>query len=228
MELTRHLWKQKLFAILVPLYLFLFFPFNLLAYETPGTGITWTMSDLVSMSGGAVDGSEGTYTINEDIIISAGDTIIVSGGDTLKFASGTGLSVNGTLLLNGSSSNLITVTSVSATPSPGDWKGISFYHHSSGNITYSIIEYAQKGIYAENYTSPQITYCIIRHNLRGVEVDRTSGNYQPNLIVNYSDFLDNTEYNYVAIRTWNWSFHTLDARWNYWGSEDPKVISSTI
>ena len=47
-------------------------------------------------------------------------------------------------------------------------------------------------------------------------------------MVNYSDFLDNTEYNYVAIRTWNWSFHTLDARWNYWGEIVESDISQTI
>jgi hypothetical protein len=54
-------------------------------YETPGTGVTLTMGDIVADSAEAVVISNGIYIVNESIAVSPNDTLQLDAGDIVKF-----------------------------------------------------------------------------------------------------------------------------------------------
>lgn len=84
----------------------------------------------------------GTFT--QDVIIPAGDTWNLQPGITLKFNPGCALVVNGTLNVQGTSSNKVYFT---RNVSIGNWVGVRFNNGSSGSIVYADIQYASSGIY---------------------------------------------------------------------------------
>ena len=70
-------------------------------YTTPGTGINWTMEDLVENSAGTVTSDlTGIYTIHENLVISASDTISISQAAEIKVADAVLITFTGTLLAN--------------------------------------------------------------------------------------------------------------------------------
>ena len=69
-------------------------------YTTPGTGVKWTLNDLVANSGGDVTYSGGIYYVNDTVKISYPDTLCIYSDATVKFAANTYLAVRGTLLVN--------------------------------------------------------------------------------------------------------------------------------
>ena len=77
-------------------------------YTSPGTGVVWTMDNLVASSGGTVTGSGGTYAIHDDVTISATDQLTIAPGQILNFRDGTigqnnwpTLLIKGTLVADG-------------------------------------------------------------------------------------------------------------------------------
>ncbi len=107
----------------------------------------------------------GTIYVTGDVTVDNGVKLTVLPGTIVKFNSG--LIVNGTLDAQGTETNMITFTSNSATPSPGDWSGIRFNDSSidaSCIIKYSRIEYAgHSGIRCDS-SSPTITNNEIYNN----------------------------------------------------------------
>ncbi|HEV7783279.1 MAG TPA: hypothetical protein VGO58_18515 [Chitinophagaceae bacterium] len=69
-------------------------------YFTPGTGVRWTLDNLVANSGGDVTFSAGVYNVNDTVFISQNDTLSISVDATVKFAANTYFDVNGVLLIN--------------------------------------------------------------------------------------------------------------------------------
>jgi len=69
-------------------------------YTTPGTGVKWSLSDLVANSGGDVTFSGGIYFVNDTIKISYPDTLYITSDATVKFALNTFLIARGTLIIN--------------------------------------------------------------------------------------------------------------------------------
>ena len=90
------------------------------------------------------------YIISENIEVSPGATLTIEAGTVVKFKKNKGITVRGTLKINGSNSNMVVLTSAEATTTRGDWAGITFADESvdaefdsSGNyIGGSIIKYA--------------------------------------------------------------------------------------
>ena len=68
---------------------------------------------------------------NVEITISNGATLTINSGTILKFANNAGLTVNGTLNANGTSSNQVTFT---RSGTSGSWDGIEFKANSSGTM----------------------------------------------------------------------------------------------
>lgn len=116
-----------------------------------------------AVSGQTVNVSSGSYTIASNLTVPSGVVIQVSSGVTLLFASGTSLTVNGTLNAVGTSSNPITFN---RSGSSGTWGGIQFNYGSSGSISYANIRYATNGVYFNNTGSTSITIsnCTIENN----------------------------------------------------------------
>ncbi|HEX2627618.1 MAG TPA: hypothetical protein VHM26_01355, partial [Chitinophagaceae bacterium] len=69
-------------------------------YFTPGTGVKWTLDQLVANSGGDVTFSGGVYNVNDTIFISQNDTLNITADAIVKFATNSYLDVNGVLLIN--------------------------------------------------------------------------------------------------------------------------------
>jgi len=69
-------------------------------FTTPGTGVKWTLDNLVANSGGDVTFEEGDYIVNDTIFINLNDTLSITTNARVKFAPNTYLDVNGTFIVN--------------------------------------------------------------------------------------------------------------------------------
>ncbi len=69
-------------------------------YATPGTGVKWTLTDLVANAGGDVTFVGGEYFVNDTIFIVLNDTLTITNNVVVKFIVGSFLDVNGTLIIN--------------------------------------------------------------------------------------------------------------------------------
>jgi len=153
---------------------------------TISSNTTW--NNDVYVYGDLTVNSGVVLTINADVIVKEGVTFYVSPGAQLKFASGKKLTINGTLIAQGTSSNHITFTSSNATPSVGDWYGIRFENSSNDAncvIRFCDIQYAQYGIYC-NSASPTIKNNNITYNNYGLYLYYSSPSVETNSITNNS------------------------------------------
>jgi len=139
------------------------------------------------------------YIVVENVEVWEGVTLTIEPGVTVKFNSGKKLQVNGELIVQGTTGNLITFTSNQATPAPGDWGNIEFgstaitttmdaegNYISGGILQYCVVEYAG---YSSNGAidahSLLIDHCSVRNNgARGI-YDRGT-NTAPGRITNNS------------------------------------------
>jgi parallel beta-helix repeat protein len=78
-----------------------------------------------------------TYDVIGVVYVQSGKTLTIPAGVTLRFLNNSFIAVDGTLNVQGTSGNLVTMTSGKATPARGDWRGI--YLRAAG----SLIEYVQ-------------------------------------------------------------------------------------
>ncbi|KAF0140465.1 MAG: hypothetical protein FD122_2480 [Stygiobacter sp.] len=130
-------------------------------------GVTYNQNQTLS----------GIYYFTANATVNSGITLTIQSGTGLYFASGTNLTVNGTLNASGTSTNGIIFTKSGA----NNWGGIQFNSGSNGNIQYCTIQNATHGIYCSN-SSPQIKYCTIQYNqYTGIYCDNYSS---PSLVNN--------------------------------------------
>ena len=119
--------------------------------DTPVSGIitgntTWTLANS-------------PYIVTGNTLVENGVTLTIEAGVMVKFDTGLSLRVDGELIARGTSGNLITFTSSSATPQPGDWASITFtdsatdavYDVDGNYVSGSILEYvvAEYGGYGD-------------------------------------------------------------------------------
>lgn len=119
------------------------------AYTTPGSGVDWTLADLVAASGGVVTGGGGAYTVNDAVVIAVGDRVTIAAGSTLSFLGGSavGIAVNGSLEAVGTEGQPIIFTAAAATP--GAWRGLDFEDTAAGSafhLAWCEIGYADIGV----------------------------------------------------------------------------------
>jgi len=103
-------------------------------------------------------------TLTHSLTIPSGEAWIFQPGVTVKFPSGYSLIVNGTLNVQGTSSDRVTFT---RSGTSGTWGGIKYYSGSSGSIQYADINNAYVGVYANN-SSPTVSYTTINNCTYGV------------------------------------------------------------
>lgn len=119
------------------------------AYTTPGTGVDWTLDDLVAMSGGVVTGGAGSYEFHDSLVIAIGDSVTVAPGTTMLFFGGNavGIAVNGALTAVGTEESPITFSATAATP--GAWRGLDYENTGVGSgfhLAWCDIGYADIGV----------------------------------------------------------------------------------
>jgi hypothetical protein len=154
-------------------------------YFTPGTGVNWTLDDLVTNSGGDVTFSSGSYMVNDTIFISKFDTLVIATDATVKFALNTYMDVNGTLIVN--PPNNVTFTAANITDR---FLGMRIDSSTTTLLRKLTFEYANSLRIFD--CSPVIDSCIFRYN----NPVTTFGNgtislNRSNVIVKNSKFLDN-------------------------------------
>lgn len=122
------------------------------AYNTPDTGVVWTLDDLVTNSSGAVTLlALLTYGFHEDVVVSPSDTLIVRPGDICKFDNGTAVSLDSWGMIEALGADVgILFTSNSSTPLPDDWYGIRVFPGGEFIGDNVQIEYSHWGLNADH------------------------------------------------------------------------------
>jgi parallel beta-helix repeat protein len=161
--------------------------------------VSVNVQDGTTVYGGDVSGtwnaSGSPYRIEGDLTVPAGQTLTIEAGAEVSFQSWYSLTVNGTLLAEGTAGSPILFT---GTTSPG-WLGIRFVGASdSSRLTYAIVENGHAtgadplnkggGIYIEN-SSPVISHSTIRDNLAkasggGIYLTNSNATLTANTIIN--------------------------------------------
>ncbi len=112
---------------------------------------------------GSVSGvkTAGTYFIEGNISVADGNTLTLEAGVVFKFATATGLTVVGTLDVNGSSENKVIFTSLNdnstgetisgstGSPQPGDWNGL-YVWPGPATFDYCVFRYGGSSAYHSN------------------------------------------------------------------------------
>ena len=117
----------------------------------------------------------GNVTVNQSV------TLTIDPGTLVKFASGAKLSVNGTLIAQGTSADHITFTRMGTS---GSWYGIRFENSSVDAaciIKYADIEYASFGVDVY-YANPKIENSTFKNNTRGMYFTYSSPSVKTNEI----------------------------------------------
>jgi len=149
-----------------------------------------------------------TINVLDDLTLEANTSLAVAAGTVVNIAQNANVTINGTLDIQGTSSNPVTFTRDGAS---GYWDGIKVY--GTANIDHAVIEYADKGVqfYANSdgsvtnsqlknnsysginiayTTDPQITDCQIYDNgSYGIHL------FQSNATSEWVQIRDNTIYN---------------------------------
>lgn len=171
---------KRIFTILILL------TFSLLAqsqYVSPGTGATYTLADLVTVSEGVVTREGDVYFINQHLSISFTDKVLINRDVTIKVAGGKMITFFGTLESNPPIEVLFT-----AIDPQKPFKGLRFENSSASVLRNTIVEYS--GGMQLIDTHMLIEDCTFRFNT----MDNASGaisltNSSP--MIRYNHFVEN-------------------------------------
>jgi hypothetical protein len=184
-------------------------------YTTPGTGVSWTLTNLVANSGGVVTFSGGEYFLNDTLIIAQSDTVKVTSNGIFKFAVSTYIDVFGVTMVTPPDSFKITAADTNQ-----KFLGLKFNNTSSNSILKNLIfEFGNSlwllgahitidsctirynthltsfgsGAIALSNANPLISNCNIYRNRRPAVVSAGNGNSAPIIINNmiYDNNSDN-------------------------------------
>ena len=144
--------------------------------------------------------SNSTWTDNfihviGDVNVNSGVTLEIDSGVFVLFDEDTRLTVNGTLIAEGTDEDPIVFTSFNENPAKNDWYGIRFEDSSvdaSCKIKYCDIKYAQYGIYC-NRANPKIQNNSISHSNYGIYLYQSSpAHIETNTVINNSEGIHGT------------------------------------
>lgn len=128
--------------------------------SSPSTTETFLMPGILSENA-VWTLQESPYYLTGDLVIAANASLIIDKGVTVSVAKGDmwdadsagdliDLTIQGTLMVQGTSAQPVTITSAAAAPQPGDWNGITFENTSdlgAGLIKGLRLAFAENGIY---------------------------------------------------------------------------------
>jgi hypothetical protein len=177
--------------------------------EAVGVSATW-------------DETEAAYVLLEDVTVTSGFTLTIGPGVVVKPQAGyIGLTVDGTLLANGTPANPVYFTSFNDDslggqtnnnanpPGAGQWNRVYFRAGSVGVLNYFQARYGGSAVYVENATA-QLNNCVLWKNNRGLSSYGATA--APNL--SGCSISDNKEYGVYN----NEAGHWIHAENNSWGS----------
>ncbi|MBI9076624.1 MAG: right-handed parallel beta-helix repeat-containing protein [Desulfatibacillum sp.] len=145
-------------------------------YTTPGTGVNWTLDQLVANSGGAVTGASPNYQVNEYLFVSEGDTLTIAPSveTTVVISESMGIVISGALQVQGTDIFPVLFTGMDQTE--GAWDAIYVTENGMANMAYAQVEFAEIGLYFDRIASTApgsvINHCLIQNCLNpGIVVD---------------------------------------------------------
>ena len=156
--------------------------------------ITITVNAQTNVHGGIYNNTTWTlanspYVVTDTIVVFPGVTLTIEPGVTVKFEDGKYVEVRqGSLIASGTASDSITITSNSASPTKGIYRGFVFNNPVAITTDYCIFKYADNPL---AYCCFTIDTLFIQHSYFYMNTRCTSGNYSMTFI-NQSTFENNT------------------------------------
>ncbi|WP_179335404.1 T9SS type A sorting domain-containing protein [Winogradskyella costae] len=136
-------------------------------YVTPDTNMTYTLDNLVSASPSTISVSGTTYTLVEDLTISASDALIISDDITLEIGGDIRITIYG--IFNVDADNAVFTAIDTALP----YDGFRFEEFSDITIQNATIQYGGGlRVLTETFT---IDNCLITNNVSGVSTSGVIG-----------------------------------------------------
>lgn len=149
----------------------------------------FALSDTTYVSGvvsGTWTRANSPYIVTGNLTVNSIDSLIIQPGATVKFASGTGMVVNGVLVAIGSPDDSIRFTTAEPNPNPGKWGQISVRNTSiaiTNVLQFCIVEYG--GNYAISMYSSvglQVSNSLIWRNSNGIGLYGTRGSLNNSIV----------------------------------------------
>ncbi len=109
-----------------------------LAAVLPAASLATNVSGNVS---GTWNLAGSPYIVTGEATVVTATTLTVEAGVQVKFNNAFGLTVNGTLITQGTPSQPVIFTSNSGSPTPGIWDAVRFQNLSTGNLSYTTFRY---------------------------------------------------------------------------------------
>ncbi len=136
-------------------------PFALVAqYTTPGTGQTYSLDELVTLSNGAVTSGGNEYQIHQPLFIAATDTFEITTNNTVRIAPEALITIEDSAVFNVFSNALFTKLNPDS-----NYVGFRFESLSNVNIEGPIFEYG--GGFKSITGNLQMVDCIMRYHNGG-------------------------------------------------------------
>ncbi|MBI1806838.1 MAG: right-handed parallel beta-helix repeat-containing protein [Ignavibacteria bacterium] len=102
-----------------------------------------------------------TIKFSESISTKAGTKLTVAPGTIIAFSQGVQLTINGSLVAKGTSSQPITFTSTKSNPAPGDWYGLFIGGNTPDTLQYCTVNYAQYGVTVSSTAATLLQNCSL-------------------------------------------------------------------
>jgi parallel beta-helix repeat protein len=131
-----------------------------------------------------------TYDVLGVVFVPAGKTLIIPAGTKLRFHTFNYITVDGTLLVQGSSSNKVEFFSGKGTPARGDWGGIWIRGGAGSVVENASIEYAKYGVYVEDASAWIKSNTVRNFSVSGIYIKTATANasiVENNIIDNLND-----------------------------------------
>ena len=138
-------------------------------FQTPGTGVRWTLTQLAAApSSNVVLSSPGVYAVNGNLRLSPTDTLTIQVNATLRLASLALVTVDGVLLVNPRDSVKITAQTSSA-----PFSGLTFSATSQGSrLRKTIVEYGGGIRILDNDLI--LDSCVVRYQVARIGTTNTN------------------------------------------------------
>ncbi|KPH90443.1 hypothetical protein AMS57_13305, partial [Pseudoalteromonas undina] len=191
--------------------------------------------DLIIEEGATISiDASATLEVTGRIVVKSSDFSLpqglvtrLSAGAQLRAAIGARINLYGEFYSEGTAENLAIIGSEES--STGFWYGIHAHSGSKLIFNYTRITQAEIGVYVAVGSNVAITHSWLVANQTAIKFVDDSATSDPLLLVNYSVFEGNIDFNIDAQQTIEGYFiGDIDARFNWWGSANVATINRLI
>ncbi|WP_444905899.1 beta strand repeat-containing protein [Microbulbifer sp. SSSA008] len=131
----------------------------------------------------------GSYIVVDDINVNSGVSLTLEAGAILVFPAGHSLTVEGDLVVSGSSLQPVIFTSEAQYPVAGDWQGIVVASGGSISIDNAYIQYAETAVSATSPSAFSVTNSIITDfSESGISINNFAGGTIVNNLIQNTDY----------------------------------------